>query len=320
MLLLGAKRSLRKQGSNLGTLLFITALIMNGAAYAGDTPAATPGGGIGGSVSPFIGESFQTDLATGAATMSIPITVPPGRKNMQPNIAISYSSNNSNGLCGVGWAIPINLIQRSTKDGVPKYDNTDTFMFISSGSNAELVNIGNNEYRPNIEGAFMKYVFSEVDNSWKVYDKSGTKYLFGSTDASRLGDSNKTFGWYLNRVEDVYGNYVTYIYDKPADSQIYPAEIQYTGGNALAPDKSVIFNYSENRSDKMYSYRSGWRIATTKLLSSIHVKLGGVLQWRYELAYATSQDTGRSLLKSVTVYDKEGKSLPPKTFTYSRLE
>lgn len=283
-------------------------------------PDASPEGGISGSAVPFLSESFQTDLATGAATMSVAITVPPGRKNMQPKLALSYSSNNSNGVCGMGWAIPANYIQRSTKDGIPSYDLSDTFLFMSSGSNAELVNIENNEYRAKIESAFMKYVYD--GSSWMVYDKSGTRYLFGSSGASRLANDSKVFGWYLDKVIDVYGNYITYIYDKPDDGQIYLKEIRYTYGPGLDYDKSIVFNY-EDRTDKLYSYRSGWKIATSKRLDSIKVYLVGTTEpiWRYELTYGEpSLDTGRSLLREITVYDKTGNSLPPKTFTYQRLD
>ena len=291
---------------------------------AADTgPLSTPEAGITGSAMPFLQESFRTDLATGAATLTIPITVPPGRKNMQPNIALSYSSNNSNGICGVGWGIPINAIQRSTKKGVPKYGDSDTF--VSSGT--ELVNIDGNEYRAKIEGAFMRYVFR--DNVWTVYDKSGTKYTFGSENGlqpgfaiPRLENSGKTFAWYLNEVIDVYGNYIIYTYDKPADGQIYLKEITYTGGTNLTTDTSRIFNYAENgqRTDKLSSYRSGWKITTSRILTSIEIKLNNERVWLYKLDYITSEDTSRSLIREITVFDKDGKSLPPKKFTYQKLE
>lgn len=297
----------------LSVLIFV---ILTYPVYA-DDPG--PGDGISGSQSSFINESFQTDLATGAATLSIPISSPPGRKNMQPNLALSYSSNNSNGICGVGWAIPANCIQRSTKKGLPAYDGTDTFIFLSGGSNAELVAINSNEYRAEMESAFMKYIYSAADNTWVAYDKSGTKYTFGLTNASKVESGGNTFAWYLEKIEDVYGNYITYIYEKPGDGQIYIKEILYTGGSGLAPDKSVVFNYEE-RSDKLYSYRSGWEVVTSKRLSGIGARLNGNIVWRYELAYITSPDTSRSLLQSVTVYDKDGNSLPPKTFTYQELE
>jgi hypothetical protein len=298
-------------------------------AGAGDVPDATPGGGIGSSAMPFLSESFQTDLATGAATLSIPITIPPGRKNMQPNIALSYSSNNSNGVCGVGWAIPTNVIQRSTKQGVPKYNDSDTFMFISSGANAELVEISEGQYRAKIESAFMKYVFDGA--SWTVYDKSGTKYFFGGTAASRQENDGKVYAWYLDRVEDVHGNYITYKYsalgevgDYLTECQIYLTEIEYTGfsgsgADPLASDKKILFNY-EDREDKAYSYRSGWKIASKKRLKAIDVLLNNARVWLYAPSYEYSEDTGRSLLKSIVVEDAAGEKLPAKTFGYQRLE
>jgi len=290
---------------------------MSGVAQAAEP---SPDSGVSSGAASMLGESFQTDLATGAATLSIPITVPPGRKNMQPKIALSYSSNNSNGICGVGWTIPSNYIQRSTKKGLPKYDNTDTFLFLSGGSNAELVDIGGGEYRAKIESAFMKYIYDEQGSTWSVSDKSGTKYIFGASAASRLSNGADIYSWYLDRVEDVHGNYITYMYEKHTDGQIYLKEVYYTGGTGIGPDKRVDFNYVDGRSDKLYSYRSGWNIKTTKRLSSIHIYLSGSLLWRYELAYQTSQDTDRSLLNTITVYDKDGNSLPPKSFTYQRLD
>ena len=41
----------------------------------------------------------------GAASYRLPIEIPPGRAGMQPEIALTYSSRNGNGIAGVGWAI-----------------------------------------------------------------------------------------------------------------------------------------------------------------------------------------------------------------------
>ena len=282
--------------------------------------------GKGALLSPLLSESFQTDLATGAATVSVPIVVPPGRKNMQPNLALSYSSNNSNGVCGVGWALTTSSIQRSTKNGTPKYDDTDTFVFASSGSSGELVSINDEktEYRQKIETAFMKYVLS--NNVWTVYDKNGTKYTFGNSIGSQItdpADNTKIFAWFLDRVEDVHGNYVTYIYEKPDDGQIYLKETNYTGGPGLAPDKSVVFNYEDDREDKLYNYRSGWEIETSKRLKEVRINVDSSLTWKYVLDYKKSIDTDRSLLSQITLYDGDGEEanfLPPKRFAYQTIE
>lgn len=282
--------------------------------------------GSGTSLSPLLSESFQTDLATGSATANIPIVVPPGRKNMQPSIAISYSSNNPNSICGVGWGLSASSIQRSTKKGIPKYDSTDTFDFASNGSTGDLVIVDapNNEYRQKTETGFMKYVFDSANSKWTVWDKTGTKYTFGSSPDSRIIDSGgtKIFAWFLDSVIDVYGNAVTFAYEKDS-GQLYLSKANYTSNTyvtpALAADKEVDFIY-ETRPDIIYSNRSGWQIATAKRLKETQINVDGSLVWRYALSYIVSGDTNRSLLSQITLFDAAGNSLPPKKFTYQTIE
>ena len=288
-----------------------------GAAMGARGPIDSGSVGKGASLSPLLSESFQTDLATGSATVNVPIVVPPGRKNMQPNLALSYSSNNANGVCGVGWALTSSSIQRSTKRGAPKYDNTDTFVFSSSGSSGELVSIGGNEYRQKIETAFMKYVFDGT--SWSVWDKNGTKYTFGTSSGSRIENAAKVFAWFLDTVEDVHGNSVSYAYEKDS-YQIYLSRVDYTAGAGLSADKSVEFIYDKiGRTDIMYNNRSGWEIATKWLLERVDIKVDTNLKWKYVLTHTSSVDTSRSLLTEVKLEDSLGNTLPAKKFTYQTI-
>ena len=47
----------------------------------------------------------QGGVSGGSASYSIPIVLPPGRKGMQPNISLSYSSRAGNGIAGMGWNV-----------------------------------------------------------------------------------------------------------------------------------------------------------------------------------------------------------------------
>lgn len=265
-------------------------------------------------LTPSLTESYRTDLMTGSAVMTVPITVPPGRKGMQPDIKLIYSSDNPNGICGVGWMFELGNIQRNTKKGVPKYDNTDTFIAFFGGASMELVDIGNGEYRAKIEGAFLKFTFDGT--SWQVKDKSGTTYLFGSNANSRQSNPKGTFKWCLDKIVDIHGNYLTisYLLDQ---GQLYPQQIQYTGKEGgEVPTHTVDFSYGD-RTDVFSNYRSNSEIKTAKRLKEIDIKVSGERARKYVLEYIYSVDTSRSLLTSVTQYGSDGvSSLPPITFNY----
>ena len=73
--------------------------------------------------------------ANGAATYSIPIAVPPGTAGMVPALSLDYSSQQSNGIVGIGWSLsglpsisrcPRTLAQDSVHGSV-NYDSNDRF-------------------------------------------------------------------------------------------------------------------------------------------------------------------------------------------------
>ncbi|MDP2939998.1 MAG: LamG-like jellyroll fold domain-containing protein [Candidatus Omnitrophota bacterium] len=259
-------------------------------------------------------EKFQVEPSTGTASLTIPIDVPAGRKGIQPSLSLMYNSSSPNGPLGVGWNLELGSIQRSTKKGVPKYDNTDTFVLVQQGSSQELVNIGGNQYRAKIEGAFMKF---ENNNSsgWLVTDKKGIKYYFGQTSASQQGGGGGTFKWCLDWVEDLNGNYMQISYFKQ-EGQIYPEHIYYTRKAGTPAYADIEFIY-ENRTDTNFSYRTGFAVTTSKRLQQITIKVDNNLQRRYQLNYNYSPSTNRSILNSIQQYGADNQSfLPPTSFTY----
>ena len=156
-------------------------------------------------------------MFTGRFGYAFPIVVSPGRQGAQPNLALAYNSGTGNGWCGVGWSLEAGFIQRETKHGVPvkwgstlplnEYDDSKGFVFNVAGSSGALVNVGGNEYRAEIDGAFLKFLYYE--NYWEVTDKSGNKFYFGESSSSRMenpkrgwmpGLAESTFRWSLDRV------------------------------------------------------------------------------------------------------------------------
>ena len=257
-------------------------------------------------------KNFQADLYTGGARYRLPIEVLQGRNGIQPNLSLNYFSNSGNGWCGVGWNLEIPSISRSTKWGVPNYDNSDTLIYNSGDAQIELVNIGGNEYRTEIEGEFLKFIFD--GSFWQMYDKSGKRYFFGSADNSRQTNPSGTFKWGLDKVIDLQGpslngNYMTISYFKD-QGQIYPDQIQYTGNqdSGDSPYATVDF-ISESRTDVPSSYITAHSVVTAYRLKEIDIKVDGNRVRKYLLDYNYSSKTNRSLLESVMRYGSDNLTI-----------
>ncbi len=271
-----------------------------------------------------LSENLDVDPSTGTASVTIPIEVPQGRAGIQPGINLLYNSSSGNGILGLGWTMELGSIQRSTKKGVPQYDKNDTFVITLAGSQQALVDISGagTEFRPKIEGSFMKIKFNGTN--WTVTDKKGTIYYFGSSSASRLsvpGKPTQIFRWHLDKIEDLNGNFLLVNYNSEG-SQIYPSTIDYTGNTILGslPYAQIRFNY-ENRAsvgDASESYIAGFKTALTRRLKNIETFVGTTFVRRYQMNYATQSQIGRSLLQSVTLVGSDGSStLPSTVMTYS---
>ena len=252
-------------------------------------------------------EQFKVDSLAGMANLHIPIKVPQGRKGIEPNLSLKYNSAAPNGWLGTGWSLEPGSIQRSIKFGVPHYNDNDTFVLIKSGSSEDLVNIGNNQYRPKIEGGFMKIEF--INNAyWLATDKQGVKYYFGQTNDSRQYDPNhqdNIFRWSLDKIEDLQGNYLTVAYQKIAN-QLYPRFIDYTGNSLeeTAPYARIEFELeADDRTDNIISNKNGFLVNTTKRLSKINVSVADVLDMHYQFSYGNVALTNRSVLNSVIQYN-----------------
>jgi hypothetical protein len=258
------------------------------------------------------------DLLTGSFSHSIPLTIPPGRKGVQPQLSLTYRSSNPNSWVGVGFSLNPGYIVRSTRLGPANYTDDDTFYFITDSGTTELVHLTDNLYQAKIESSFTKF-FKEND-TWLALAKDGSTLKFGQTPESKETSPSGTFSWYLSKAIDTNGNYLTYIYSKD-QGKAYLSRIDYTGNQNTGTDPTNSVEFStESRNDISSSYISGNKISTGRRLKTIEAKVNSGLVWRYELAYSYSDDTNRSLLKSVTQFAADGKSLPTQSFEYQRAK
>ncbi|WP_035253545.1 FG-GAP-like repeat-containing protein, partial [Desulfatiglans anilini] len=250
----------------------------------------------------------------GSAACAIPILVPPGRCALSPELALAYDSSRANGWLGVGWALDLGAVQRSTRHGLDY--RSDDFVATIRGAASELVRRpawGQGYYGERIEGAFSKFYRNPSSGGWEVLSREGLRYFYGSSAASRQEGSDGIFKWCLDRVEDPNGNFMTVSYRKD-QGEIYPHRVDYTGNRTLAPSNRVEFA-TEDRPDKPLSYPGHDKAVTAQRLKSIDVYAGSRLVRRYVLAYEQGRATGRSRLLSITQYGTDGKTaLPPAAF------
>ncbi len=301
------------QVSSVGTDSYtINFLIQHFSTYAALKNLVSSGAPIG------IGVQIPLpDMFTGSFSHAIPITVSPGRKGMQPSLSLAYRSSNPNSWVGMGFSLNPGYIVRSTRLGPPSYNDTqDTFYFITDAGSTELVHLTDNLYQAKIESSFAKF-FKETDDSWKVAGKDGSVLRFGQSSSAKETSPSGTFAWYLTKAIDANKNYIEYTYIKD-EGKSYLSRIDYTGNEAgFSPTNSVEF-FLESREDTPSSYISNARIAIAKRLHEIQVKVNSELVWRYVLEYEYSQDTNRSLLKSVKQYGADGKVLPEQKLSYQK--
>ncbi|MBI4227032.1 MAG: hypothetical protein HY600_02015, partial [Candidatus Omnitrophica bacterium] len=185
-------------------------------------------------------ENFQPDLATGRFTSSIPIAVPPGRRGLQPALALTYASGASGGLCGYGWTLEAAATEKSTRFGVvTNAANQGAYTFNLGGVASALVpiNAEKTEWRAEAEGAFMRFT-TPGWWAWEAWDRAGTHYVFDTRVADPHG---RIYAYYLTRVQDLHGNTMTFTYDQDAYGfGQYLTQVDYTGHTSgLLPTNQV---------------------------------------------------------------------------------
>lgn len=267
----------------------------------------------------------EIDKNTGALSYNFSVSVPPGRNNFQPNLNFSYnsSSNSQNSIFGYGWSLSIPYIQRLSKNGVDKLYDAAAISYFYSSLDGELIHEGGSLYIPRTEnGSFNKYTFS--NNQWLVTTKDGKQYKFGYNESSQQNDPanpGNVYKWMLEETKDTNDNYISYSYFKDA-GQIYPLAIKYTGNGTDDGIFRIDFSREENP-DVVGDYNTGFFVATNYRINQITSSANGNWTNKYVLSYFLSQNTNRSLLKSITASGKNSEenitTLPPTTFDYQSV-
>jgi len=319
-------------------------------ALAGSNSGPVSGSDQQAQATDLVGKQAQqkVDLFTGSFGYSVPINCPPARNGSEPNLVLAYSSSGDNEWCGMGWNLAIGSIDRNVRDGFPMlyssgnpasplnaYDDTKGFMLDLFGKSYKLFSVATNgtvEYRAETDTEFLRCFFDTTNNKWTVYDKSGTAYYFGETSSTRLSNTKtgwtsgatSTFHWALDQIVTATGDWTTIAYANNtspytglAEQTLYPTQMTYNGHTNydgysanLTPPNTIIFQTGV-RSDWRFSFRSGFRTESDRLLTNIICQAGTQNVWSYRLMYGASPATARSLLTNVVVYGYNGTTATP---------
>jgi RHS repeat-associated protein len=258
--------------------------------------------------------SVQVVSAFGTVSESIPIVVSPGRRNIQPQLALSYNSMGGLGDAGLGWQLSIGAVSRWRGDGTPTAGDPNTYSYALAGAGGKLIPTEGGVYRTETESIYREFKFE--DGRWVMDNGEGIKHYFGSSEESRIAGEL----WLLDYVKDGSGNTTTYQYMND-DGALYIDRILYTGYEPTEDTGTnrIEFDYEPRpeRNERIYYDNSNLKERKKRLKSIAVFTMNNKLVRRYELGYQQSELNGQSLIENVTLVGDDGVSeIILRTFEY----
>lgn len=267
--------------------------------------------------------------AIGAATYSIPLYVAPGTNGVQPTLSINYNSMGGDGALGYGWSL--GGLSAITRVGLDQYHdnacwpvslNNTSDRYVLDGQRL-MVTSGEDYYAPgakyDTESAQFNYCVAHGQQGLgpayftRVVKETGWTYEYGGGVPAQhaqviLENGNTVYMWLVSKVQDAFGNYMTFTYDNDG---MMPriARIDYTGNanTALATYNAVVFDYLP-RTDWNESFVKGaWGLRTSKLLKKATIYCENVAFKEYQFNYCL-RDHGKSYLREVVEVMGDGQT------------
>jgi len=266
--------------------------------------------------------------ASGSATFTVPITLPPGIGKMVPQIALSYNSHADKGIAGLGWNIsglssinrvPTTVFHDGRMDGV-NFDNNDRFaldgqrLLLKSGvygmngaeyqteaySNLRIISHGASPFGNNIGPEYFEVIYPD-----------GSKAFYGNSTDSRSPNQ-----YALTYIENPLGARIRYIYTSSGNSLLI-SSIQYGSMGASSGINEILFTYN-NTSRAEQAYIAGTSFYQNQILTkiSIYGNMGNYRHYRLNHNYVNTLNYQR--LASIQEFDgNEQHAFNPIHFFYN---
>ena len=289
--------------------------------------------------------------SSGTASYKVPIALPPGIRDVAPQLALTYSGSSVQGMAGMGWnLVGISSISRVSSsiyiDGLidpVDFDNMDRFaldgqrliekvgVYGAAGTTYQTENYSNLK----IESA--GNFWNKALETCSTYDFGGYPQTTCSTPVSVTNSAPESFKvtfpngtqafyggtpdsrglteWMINRWIDPQGNYIDYTYETENNSiRIKKISWGKNTNSASTYENLIEFKYKD-RLRAEFAYLNGVKIATTKILSFVTVTTGGTVFRKYTLEHE-NLSSNYQRVKKVTESNESGENANPVIFDY----
>ena len=289
--------------------------------------------------------------AGGQLQYTLPIAVPPGVKNVSPNISLMYLSNSNNGIAGYGWTVSgLTAITRTSKniekDGELKavqLDYSDYYSFngqrlilasdspvpygqdgatyvTEKYSSIKIKSLGVYPLSGNINAgpAEFEVTFEDGSQAWYGAHKPGFR-------GSHLVTSPSEYN--IVKWKDPQGNYITYDYEYTGYTKtgsirsegvgtVRISTISWGGNETLnKPHFNTINFLYLDRDLKEQTYIQGLGFTLNKILSEIRVISNGAQFKKYTIDYIKN-GTNYQFVNQITEYNGNNEPANPVVFSY----
>ncbi len=267
---------------------------------------------------------FSVSLSGGAA-YNIPFATPPGIKDINPNIGLSYNSQSSNGLAGWGWNISgLSTITRigssifhdGQVDGVD-FDELDRFsldgqrLIVKNGTYGEVNAEYQTETYSNIKiksYGTSPYGASYGPKYFVVFYPDGSRAWYGNA-----GNSRNRLEWAIYKKQDPQGNFIQYSYNY-TNNLLSIDKIVFGSRTGTTSPIELKFYYKDRKRPELAFVNSNL-FNRTNILDRVEVKGNGQLYRKYQLTHDETS-LGYERIISVQEFNSLGNGLTPINFQY----
>jgi RHS repeat-associated protein len=270
---------------------------------------------------------FEVD-DNGNASYQIPVQIPSGSNDLNPNIGLTYNSGLRDGIAGYGCTISgIMEISRTITNDFYDFDkevpfHSNDFNRFSLNGDRLIIKNGQNgivgsEYHTAIE-SFQKisYLSTGSIDYFMVEKRDGLKLYFGNTiDSRQVNNDGIVQKWFLTKIIDLNGNFIEFHYRPEGENSnsIVPDYISYTGNGSMAPKNKIQFCYTTKNIHEYF--HAGTLIKSSFLLDKIEVTTSNGIYREYQLSYFKNYNN--MYLSSVTEFGTDKNSYNKTLINYS---